>query len=254
MVTRDSVLDSDVEMEGVDVTEAEEDAIDCMVPGSYAYSARRMNEKRKTVVLVGNVGGGKSSLTEKVKARSESVASRRDVNFLKEFEFARREHEIPLGADLDFCRVDGGVWSVSLLAPNFRIGCCPLRRSMSVFLPIYPKVTKAKGLSSNADESFTRLSHAFITDDGALQIIDTPGANAMSGRLEHNVWIAHALSNPDGVHRIMLVVKADTRLDTTIGILGEYVERFQEFDGISDGFACCVLRWRSCVTSVHQFQ
>eukprot|EP00930_Biecheleria_cincta_P088500 TRINITY_DN77744_c0_g1_i1.p1 TRINITY_DN77744_c0_g1~~TRINITY_DN77744_c0_g1_i1.p1 ORF type:complete len:487 (-),score=72.98 TRINITY_DN77744_c0_g1_i1:110-1504(-) len=101
---------------------------------------------------------------------------------------------------------------------------------------IVEKVTGVTGLSSDADESFTRSSRAYITTDGKLQLIDTPGSNAMTERLEHNVWIAHAL-NSDPVNLILLTVKADTRIDNTIATVRDYAERFQDFESL---LALCI--------------
>ena len=93
---------------------------------------------------------------------------------------------------------------------------------------IVEKCTGARGLSSAADESFTRQAHPVVSACGALKCIDVPGANAMAEPLVHNVWIAHAF-NCDPVSRILLTVKADTRIDNTVDAVGKYVDRFEDF-------------------------
>ena len=71
---------------------------------------------------------------------------------------------------------------------------------------------------------------------GDLQLIDTPGSNAMAQKLEHNIWIAHAL-NSDPVNLTLFVVKADARIDNTIATTLDYLERFQDFE---EFLAVCV--------------
>lgn len=69
-----------------------------------------------------------------------------------------------------------------------------------------------------------RTETAFGCQQGLdLQLIDTPGANSMSGRVEHNVWIAHAL-NFCPVSLILLVVKAEVRMDATMAVVTDYME------------------------------
>jgi len=87
------------------------------------------------------------------------------------------------------------------------------------------KVTGVRGISSDANQSFTRSAGAFVSRCGRLQIIDTPGSNAMKDKLEHNVWIAYAL-NFAPVSSILLIVKADVRIDNTVNNVRTYAERF----------------------------
>jgi len=93
------------------------------------------------------------------------------------------------------------------------------------------KVTGFRGLSSDASQSFTRASRAFVTGCGRLMIIDTPGANSMSDKLQHNVWIAHAL-NYAPVSLIGIVVKAEMRIDNTVNSIRNYAERFQDLSDL----------------------
>lgn len=92
-------------------------------------------------------------------------------------------------------------------------------------------ITGISGISSDASESFTRSSHAFVTKCRQLQIIDTPGSNAMSHKVEHNMWIAHAL-NFAPVSLILMTVKAETRIDNTIDAVRVYAESFQDLSDI----------------------
>ena len=59
------------------------------------------------------------------------------------------------------------------------------------------------------------MSKLFRAPGGELIVNDTPGSNAMRDKLEHNMQIAAAL-NYSAVSRILIVVKADTRIDTTV--------------------------------------
>ncbi|CAJ1415599.1 unnamed protein product [Effrenium voratum] len=54
--------------------------------------------------------------------------------------------------------------------------------------------------------------------------------------VEHNVWIAHAL-NFCPVNLILLVVKAEVRMDATMNVVTDYVERFQDFEEL---LALCI--------------
>jgi len=58
----------------------------------------------------------------------------------------------------------------------------------------------------------------------------------MMNKLEHNVWIAHAL-NLDPVSLILNVVKADTRIDNAVEKVRNYVERFAD---LIDIMAVCI--------------
>lgn len=98
------------------------------------------------------------------------------------------------------------------------------------------KVTGAVGFSSHADESFTKASQVFETECRQLQLIDTPGANAMQDQFAHNIWIAHAL-NYAPVSLILIVVKADVRIDNTLEMIRKYAERFMD---MSDIIGVCV--------------
>lgn len=98
------------------------------------------------------------------------------------------------------------------------------------------KVTGITGISSSAAESFTRCSQAFPSECEQLVMIDTPGSNARKFRVESNIWIAHAL-NYAPVSLILIVVKADTRIDNTL----EDVQAFTEcFADLEDHVAVCV--------------
>lgn len=111
------------------------------------------------------------------------------------------------------------------------------------------KVTGVCNLSSDASISFTRSSHAFVTKCKRLQLIDTPGSNAMQDKLEHNVWIAHAL-NLDPVYRILLVVKADTRIDNSVDRVRNYAERFGD---LIDIMSVCVTHMDTVTWQTDEF-
>jgi len=94
---------------------------------------------------------------------------------------------------------------------------------------IVEKLTGATEYSSNADESFTRESTIFVSDDGRLTVADTPGSNAMQEKLAHNMEIA-AACNFGPVSRIFLVTKAEPRIDNVVGNFGRYADHFMDLD------------------------
>ena len=90
---------------------------------------------------------------------------------------------------------------------------------------IVEKVTGVSGRSSNANESVTLTSAVYESLDGELIICDTPGSNAMNDKFQHNLNIAHAL-NFMAVTCILVVVKADTRIDNVIENIIKYAQIF----------------------------
>lgn len=90
---------------------------------------------------------------------------------------------------------------------------------------IVEKLTGAKGRSSAAETSVTVTSDIFEMYDGSLTVCDTPGSNAMEDQFQHNLHIAHAM-NYKPVTCVMIVVKADTRMENVIATVREYAERF----------------------------
>lgn len=101
---------------------------------------------------------------------------------------------------------------------------------------IVEKITGQSGLSSDQSVSFTRAAIAIKTKCQKLQIIDTPGNNAIEDKLEHNLQIAYAMSH-DPVTLILLTVKADTRIDQTVDLVRAHAERFLDF---ADLLCVCV--------------
>ena len=92
---------------------------------------------------------------------------------------------------------------------------------------VVEKLTGVRGRSSQSDTSVTRTTEYFSTKDGSLLISDTPGANSMSDKLQHNTEIAGALNfNP--VSKIMIMARAEPRLDNVVGAVRKYGERFLE--------------------------
>ena len=59
---------------------------------------------------------------------------------------------------------------------------------------IVEKLTGVEGRSSDANVSVTRISEFFSTPHNSLKISDTPGANAMKDKFEHNLQIATAFN------------------------------------------------------------
>ena len=83
------------------------------------------------------------------------------------------------------------------------------------------------GLASDFES--TSSSTCFLVPDGRLIICDTPGSNAMVNTFRQNVWIAQAM-NFQPVSKILVVVKADCRIDNVVGRVTEYDDRFLDMD------------------------
>ena len=94
---------------------------------------------------------------------------------------------------------------------------------------IVEKLCGVQDRSSNASESFTKETTLFNTTDRKLVISDTPGTNAMADKLEHNTQVAIAL-NYSPVSRILIVVKADTRIDNVVDSVRKYAEQLADLD------------------------
>ena len=92
---------------------------------------------------------------------------------------------------------------------------------------VVERLTGAKGRSSDASQSYTKISEVFWVPDGSLIVSDTPGSNTMTDKLLHNTWIAEAL-NFRPVSRIFIVVKAEARMDSVVDNVRKYADRFVE--------------------------
>lgn len=109
------------------------------------------------------------------------------------------------------------VLSNALLTPGFQreaktvimIGECGEGKSF-----IVERITGESGLSSSSQESFTDVAQPFVTEDGTLRLVDTPGINPLEDQLAHNLQVAHAFSYGP-VSLLCVVIKAQPRLDTT---------------------------------------
>lgn len=87
------------------------------------------------------------------------------------------------------------------------------------------KLTGTKGKSSTSNLSYTDHAEVYETFDEKLQICDTPGSNGMKDKFKHNLHIAHAM-NFAPVTCVLIVVKADTRIDNVVGTVRKYAEGF----------------------------
>ena len=97
---------------------------------------------------------------------------------------------------------------------------------------IVEKLTGERNRSSSAEESFT-TSAGLCTVEGPagknLVISDTPGSNAMSDNFKHNIWIAQAM-NFLPVSKILITVKAGTRIDNLVRKVSQYEEGFLDLE------------------------
>ena len=88
-------------------------------------------------------------------------------------------------------------------------------------------MTGEKGRSSAASQSETFAAEVFETHDGSLIVADTPGSNAMTDQFAHILHFSHAL-NFRPVTCIVIVVKADVRIDSVIENITKYAEGIPE--------------------------
>ena len=105
------------------------------------------------------------------------------------------------------------------------------------------KVTGMKGRSSASSTSATRASSLFRSveadEKGSFIICDTPGTNSATERFQHNLHVAHAL-NFQPVNLILIVVKADTRIETVLDRVGDYMGRFLPEDLPEELLGLCI--------------
>lgn len=94
---------------------------------------------------------------------------------------------------------------------------------------IVEKLTGETVRASDSEESATSSSSCFLVPDGRLMICDTPGSNAMANTFMQNVWIAQAM-NFQPVSKVLVVVKAGTRIDYVVEKVTEYADRFLDMD------------------------
>lgn len=90
---------------------------------------------------------------------------------------------------------------------------------------IIERLTGETGRSSAKSKSVTLTSEVFEVYDGSLIICDTPGSNAMGDEFKHNLHIAHAM-NFKPVTSVLIVVKADVRMDNVIKTVSDYAVGF----------------------------
>ena len=105
---------------------------------------------------------------------------------------------------------------------------------------VVEKMTGLTGLSSTSPLSFTSLSSTYRSRHGLLQVTDTPGTDAIpegaDGKMKSSLQIASALSSFP-VTLIMVVVKAETRIDAVISQVRKFSVKFSEF---AQNLAVCV--------------
>jgi len=104
---------------------------------------------------------------------------------------------------------------------------------------IVEKLTGAKGLSSDSNRSFTRVSKAFDAFDNQLEICDTPGINSLKDRFSQNIHVAHAL-NDRPVSSILIIVKASQRMEAVVEKVSQLTFRFLPEDLPEDLVSVCV--------------
>ena len=86
---------------------------------------------------------------------------------------------------------------------------------------IIEKLTNERNRSGDGHKSVTRSSEPFWTFDGSMVICDTPGTNPEADKFQHNVNVAAAL-NYRPISRLLIVVKADTRMANPLDRIREF--------------------------------
>lgn len=104
---------------------------------------------------------------------------------------------------------------------------------------IVEKLTGETGRSSASNKSVTVTTEVFEIYDGSFVICDTPGSNAMENQFKHNLNIAHAI-NYSPVTCVMIIAKADTRMDNVVDRVKNYAEGFLPEDLPLELIGVCV--------------
>ena len=87
------------------------------------------------------------------------------------------------------------------------------------------KLTDTEGKSSSSKLSFTEHAEVYESFEEKLLVCDTPGSNGLRDKFKHNLHIALAM-NFAPVTCVLIVVKADTRIDNVVGTVRTYAEGF----------------------------
>ena len=101
------------------------------------------------------------------------------------------------------------------------------------------KVSGISGMSSQSSTSATRQSGLYYSTDQQILICDTPGSNPLTEKFESNAWIATAI-NYRPISRLVIVVKADVRIDNVIDTIRKYVENFLDLTVMEEIVGICV--------------
>ena len=89
---------------------------------------------------------------------------------------------------------------------------------------VVEKLTGKKIDRGDSKLSVTRTSSTHWSYDGTVIVSDTPGSNSVQDQLQHNEEIAAAL-NYRPISRVLVVVKADTRIANVMRVVEKYSER-----------------------------
>ena len=94
---------------------------------------------------------------------------------------------------------------------------------------IVEKLTGEHGISSDSDQNFTTKTECFVVPDGSLVICDTPGSSSVADTFKDQSWFIEAMTYLP-VWKILVTVKADTRIENVIKAVNEYSEHFLDMD------------------------
>jgi len=90
------------------------------------------------------------------------------------------------------------------------------------------KLSGTTGLAGDSMIAITKLHNRLPAKDGSFCIVDTPGQNALTDRMQDNLQVAMAL-NQGPVSLMLITTKADNRLEEVVEHVEKYIERFIDF-------------------------
>ena len=117
---------------------------------------------------------------------------------------------------------------------------------------IVEKLTGVSGRSSAVPLSKTVTAEVFESYDRSFIICDTPGSNAMSEKIQHNIEISHAL-NSYPVTCVLIIVKADTRMDNVLKDVRKYADGFLPQDIPAELIGVCITHMDNVQWTGHNF-
>ena len=116
---------------------------------------------------------------------------------------------------------------------------------------IVEKLTGKKGRSSAGSHSETLTEEVFESYDGSFLIADTPGSNSITDKFKHSRHIARAM-NVKPITCVLIVAKADNRIDNVIENVCGYAQGFIPEDFPAELIGVCVTHMDTVSWSEHE--